>query len=152
MQNRFKFIIPLLAMTCMVQAQTQAVHSAHTEDKAAKINFLKPEDTRAFPLGKVDLCSIGGAMIGKAVFEPGWRWSTSVKPLVKTESCLAPHFQYHVSGTLRVQMDDGTIIDCVPGDVSFLPQGHDAWVIGNEPVVVIDFQGMVDYAKKSAMK
>jgi hypothetical protein len=116
------------------------------DDKAAKIDFTSIDDARTFPLGKVDLVKIGGAMIGKAVFQPGWKWSESVKPIAKTESCHAPHFQYHVSGTLRVKMDDGTIIDCKPGDVSYLPKGHDAWVLGDEPVVVIDFQGMIDYA------
>ena len=91
-------------------------------------------------------------MIGRAVFDPGWKWSTSVKPIVNTKSCEAPHFQYHVSGTLRVVMDDGTEKDLKAGDVSSLPSGHDAWVVGNEPVVVVDFQGMVDYAKTSKKK
>jgi quercetin dioxygenase-like cupin family protein len=89
---------------------------------------------------------------GRAVFEPGWRWSTSVKPLVNTKSCEAPHFQYHISGTLKIVMDDGTEKECKAGDVSLLPSGHDAWVVGNEPVVVVDFQGMVDYAKQPAKK
>jgi hypothetical protein len=96
--------------------------------------------------------NIGGTTIGRAVFEPGWRWSTSVKPLVNTGSCEAPHFQYHVSGTIKVLMDDGTEKEFNAGDVSLLPSGHDAWVVGNEPVVVIDFQGMADYAKASKRK
>lgn len=70
-----------------------------------------------------------------------------MKPIAKTRSCEAPHLQYHVSGTLRVLMDDGTEFDCRPGDVSSLPAGHDAWVVGNEPVIVVDFQGMTDYAR-----
>jgi hypothetical protein len=61
-----------------------------------------------------------------------------------------PHFQYHVAGTLKVVMDDGTELECKPGDVSLLPSGHDAWVVGNENVVIVDFQGMVDYARKAA--
>jgi len=88
-------------------------------------------------------------MIGRAVLEPGWRWSTSVKPLAKTKSCEASHFQYQLSGTLKVLMDDGTELECKAGDVALLPIGHDAWVVGKEPVVIVDFQGMVDYAKKS---
>ena len=108
-----------------------------------------PDEVRAFDKGKVELVTIGGATIGRAVFQPGWRWSTSVKPLAKTKSCEAPHFQYHVSGTLKVVMDDGTERECKAGDVSSLPPGHDAWVIGNEPAVVVDFQGMVDYARQS---
>jgi len=110
-------------------------------------NFGKPDEVREFPQGRVELIRIGGAMIGRAVFQPGWRWATSVQPLAKTHSCEAPHFQYHVSGILRVKMDDGQEFDCMPGDVSLLPSGHDAWVVGNEPAVVVDFQGMIDYAK-----
>jgi hypothetical protein len=112
--------------------------------------FGSPEEVRAFPKGKVELVTMGGKTLGRAVLEPGWRWSTSVKPIAKTDSCEAPHFQYHVSGTLRIRMDDGTEFDCQPGDVSSLPSGHDAWVVGNEPAVIIDFQGMLDYAKPPA--
>jgi hypothetical protein len=110
-------------------------------------SFGKPEEVREFPKGRVDLLKIGGAMVGRATFEPGWKWSTSVQPIAKTKSCEAPHFQYHVSGVLMVLMDDGTELECKPGDVSLLPSGHDAWVVGNEPAVIVDFQGMVDYAK-----
>ena len=110
-------------------------------------NLNSPEETRNFDKGKLDLVKIGGAMVGRAVFQPGWKWSESVKPVAKTKSCEAPHFQYHVSGTIRVRMDDGTERDLKPGDVSLLPSGHDAWVVGDEPVVVVDFQGMRDYAK-----
>jgi len=110
-------------------------------------NLNSPEETRNFDKGKLDLVKIGGAMVGRAIFQPGWKWSESVKPVAKTKSCEAPHFQYHVSGTIRVRMDDGTERDLKPGDVSLLPSGHDAWVVGDEPVVVVDFQGMRDYAK-----
>jgi hypothetical protein len=115
-------------------------------------NLNKPEEVRTFDKGRLELIKIGGATVGRGTFQPGWRWSESVKPLVKTKSCEAPHFQYHVSGTLRIKMDDGTEVDCKAGDVSLLPTGHDAWVVGNEPVVVVDFQGMVDYAKEVAKK
>jgi hypothetical protein len=110
-------------------------------------NFAKADEVREFPKGKVELVQIGGATVGRAVLEPGWRWATSVQPIAKTKSCQAPHFQYHLSGVLRVRMDDGKEFDCKPGDVSLLPPGHDAWVVGNEPVVLVDFQGMIDYAK-----
>jgi hypothetical protein len=110
-------------------------------------NFGKPDEVREFPNGRVELVNIGGALVGRAVFEPGWRWATSVQPLAKTRSCEAPHFQYHVSGVLKVRMDDGTELECRAGDVSLLPSGHDAWVVGDQPAVVVDFQGMLDYAK-----
>jgi len=71
-------------------------------------NFGKPDEVREFPNGRVEPVNIGGATVGRAVFEPGWRWATSVQPLAKTKSCEAPHFQYHVSGVLKVRMDDGS--------------------------------------------
>ncbi len=108
-----------------------------------------PEETRNFDKGKVELVKVGGATIGRGIFQPGWKWSESVKPIAKTKSCEAPHFQYHVSGTLRVLTDDGIERDLKAGDVSLLGAGHDAWVVGDEPVVVVDFQGMIDYAKES---
>lgn len=121
----------------------------NTTQKPEVKSFNKPEEVRNFPKGKVDLVNVGGALIGRGTFEPGWKWSTSVKPLAKTNSCEAPHFQYQVSGVMEVLMDDGTKHTTRAGDVCLFPTGHDAWVVGNEPVVVIDFQGMVDYAKNA---
>jgi hypothetical protein len=116
-------------------------------DQAELKNFEKPDEVREFPQGRLELIKIGGVTVGRATFEPGWRWASSVQPLAKTRSCEASHFQYHLSGVLMVRMDDGTEIECHPGDVSFLPSGHDAWVIGDEPAVIVDFQGMLNYAK-----
>lgn len=116
-------------------------------EKAVKMSFERPDEVREFPKGRVELVKMNGVTVGRAIFEPGWRWLTSVQPLAKTASCEAPHFQYHVSGTLRIRMDDGTEFECRAGDVSLLPSGHDAWVVGTEPAVVVDFQGMIDYAK-----
>jgi len=113
---------------------------------AERKDFTTPDEVRTFPRGRLELVQIGGATIGRAVFEPGWRWATSVQPIAGTRSCEAPHFQYHVSGVLKVVMDDGTELECRPGDISLLPSGHDAWVVGDEAAVVVDFQGMVDYA------
>ena len=117
-------------------------------EKAECKDFRKPDEVREFPKGRLELINIGGATVGRAVFEPGWKWSTSVQPLVNTKSWEARHFQYHVSGTLRILMDDGTEFDCRPGDVSLLPSGHDAWTVGDEAAVVVDFQGMIDYATR----
>ncbi|NUL83352.1 MAG: cupin domain-containing protein [Armatimonadetes bacterium] len=116
-------------------------------ERAEVKSFEHPDEVREFPLGRLELMRIGGATVGRAIFEPGWRWATSVQPIAQTKSCEAPHFQYHLSGTLMVLMDDGTQLECKAGDVSLLPSGHDAWVVGDEPAVVIDFQGMIDYAK-----
>jgi hypothetical protein len=119
---------------------------ARTAKKAELKSFDKPDEVRQFPKGRLELIKVGDVTIGRAVFQPGWRWSTSVKPIAGTKSCEAPHFQYHISGVIRVRMDDGSEFDCHPGDVSLLSSGHDAWVVGDEPVVIVDFQGMVDYA------
>jgi hypothetical protein len=116
-------------------------------EKAEVMSFGKPDEVREFPKGRLELIKIGGATVGRATFEPGWKWSNSIQPIVKTKSCEAAHFQYHISGVLMVVMDDGTKFECRPGDVSLLPSGHDAWVLGDEPAIVVDFQGMVDYAK-----
>ena len=121
-----------------------------SQTKAEVKSFNKPDEVRTFPKGKLELITIGGATIGRATFEPGWKWSTSVQPLVRTKSCEAPHFQYHLSGIIKIIMDDGAQFECKAGDVSLMPVGHDAWVVGNEPVVVVDFQGMVDYAKSGS--
>jgi hypothetical protein len=115
--------------------------------KMQKKNLSKPDETRTFAKGRVDLVKLGGVTFGLATLEPGWKWSTSVKPLVNTKSCEAPHLQYHLSGQLHVLMDDGSEAEYGPGDVSLLPPGHDAWVVGNAPVVVLDISGMADYAR-----
>jgi hypothetical protein len=117
--------------------------------KMQKKSLNSPDETRSFPKGKVELVTLSGVTFGRATFQPGWKWSESVKPLVKTESCEAPHTQYIISGRLKVRMDDGTEEEFGPGDVSIIPPGHDGWVVGNEPVVVIDITGMIDYAKQA---
>jgi len=116
---------------------------------AERKSFSNPDEVRTFPLGRLELVTLGGATVGRVTLEPGWRWSTSVQPIAHTLSCEAPHFQYHVSGVLRFVTDDGREFECGPGDVSLLPTGHDSWVVGDEPVVVVDFQGMLDYAKEN---
>ena len=112
-------------------------------------SFGTPDETRPFPHGRAEILKIDGADIGRLVLEPGWRWSNDVKPLAGTDSCEAPHFQYHVSGQLAIRMHDGTEFIAGPGDVTSLPQGHDAWVVGEEPVVVVDWFGASNYAKRA---
>jgi hypothetical protein len=110
-------------------------------------SFAQPDETREFPNGRAEILSVDSAQVGRLVLQPGWRWSNDVKPLAGTSSCEAPHFQYHVSGRLAIRMDDGTEFTAQPGDVTSLPKGHDAWVVGDEPVVVVDWYGASNYAK-----
>ena len=111
-----------------------------------------PDEIRTFDKGRVELATVGTVTFGRASLQPGWKWSESVKPIVKTEYCQAPHVQYHVSGRLRVKMADGSEQEFGPGDVGVIPPGHDAWVVGDEPVVAIDISGMTHYAKPPAKK
>jgi hypothetical protein len=111
------------------------------------LSYARPDEVREFPHGRVEILKVGGQEVGRLVLEPGWRWSTDVKPIAGTDSCQAPHMQYHVSGRLRIQMDDGTEFEAGPGDVTSLPSGHDAWVVGDEPAVTVDWFGASNYAR-----
>ncbi len=113
-----------------------------------KRNFAKPDETRQFELGKVDIVNIGGVTFGRATFQPGWRWSTCIGSLTNTKICDLAHVVFQISGRLHVAMQDGTEVEYGPGDLASIPPGHDAWVVGNEPVIAIDVAGMKDYAKR----
>lgn len=117
------------------------------EQKTEHRTFGKPDETREFGRGKAEILNMGGTPIGRLILQPGWKWSNDVKPIAGTASCEAPHFQYHISGRLAIKMDDGTEFIAGPGDVTSLPQGHDAWVLGDEPVVIVDWYGATNYAK-----
>ena len=109
-------------------------------------NFSSPSETRSMEKGKVDLINIGGGVVGRFTLQPGWRWSSHVKPTVKTEWCEMPHFQYQVSGRFHVLMSDGSEFETRAGEILFLPPRHDAWVVGDEEVVLIDWSGAANYA------
>ncbi|MGB3909730.1 MAG: cupin domain-containing protein [Pseudolysinimonas sp.] len=113
--------------------------------------FGEPDEVRTFPNGRAEILTMDGGEVGKLTFAPGWRWSNDLKPLVNTASCEAPHFQYHLSGKLGIRMDDGTEYVAVAGDVTSLPSGHDAWVIGEEDVVVVDWYGASHYAQPTSI-
>jgi hypothetical protein len=121
-----------------------------TQQRTEHREFSSPDETRTFDHGRLELLSVGGSDIGRLVLHPGWRWSIDVKPIAGTDLCEAPHFQYHVAGTLRIQMSDGSQFDAKPGDVTSLPAGHDAWVVGDEDVVVVDWFGASNYAQTAA--
>ena len=113
-------------------------------------SFDNPDEVREFPHGRAEILNVGGAEVGRLVFQPGWHWSTDVKPIAGTDSCRAPHFQYHLTGRLAIRMDDGTEFVAGPGDITSLPSGHDAWVLGDEEVVTVDWFGASNYAKEAS--
>jgi hypothetical protein len=119
----------------------------HTQQRTEHRSFTEPDEVRPFDNGQAEILHVGDSDIGRLVLQPGWRWSNDVQPIAGTDLCEAPHFQYHVAGTLRIRMADGTEFDAVPGDVTSLPSGHDAWVVGDEPVVVVDWYGASNYAR-----
>lgn len=111
--------------------------------------FDKPDEVRNFPNGHLEIVQTEDGEIGRAYFEPGWRWSNDVKPIAETEWCEVPHAGYQIQGTLHIKMADGEEFDLRAGDVSILPPGHDAWVIGDETVVMVDWAGFSNYALPS---
>jgi hypothetical protein len=112
------------------------------------MSFEAPEETRSFlgDTGQLELVNLEGGPVGRATFLPGWKWSEHVKPIVQTDSCQAAHLGYFVSGRMGVVMDDGEAMEYGPGDFAIMAPGHDAWIIGDEPCVVIDWQGFANYA------
>ena len=115
-----------------------------------KMSLNSPEETRPFEdgMGQLQLVNLDAGPVGRATFEPGWQWSKHVKPIAGTDSCQAPHLGYCISGRMHVVMDDGEEMDWGPGDFTIIPPGHDAWIVGDEACVVIDWQGFADYAKR----
>lgn len=113
-------------------------------------DFSAPEETRRPDKTTVELVNIAGGQVGRYTFQPGWRWSESIKPVVGTDSCQVNHVGYCIEGRLDVRHDDGSEIELVAGQVYRIAPGHDAWVVGDDPVVVIEFQGATHFAEPSS--
>jgi class 3 adenylate cyclase len=104
-------------------------------------NLRRPDEVRTFSNGRIEVFNVGDVVIGRAVYEPGWRWSTDVRPRVGTSSCEVHHQGLVISGGLRIAMDDGPELEVGPGDLFEIPPGHDAWVLGDEPWISVDYSG-----------
>ena len=118
--------------------------------ESVKKTFSTPDEIRTFDKGRVDVVHLDSQTVGMATFEPGWRWSECVKPIVGTDSCQAHHVGYALSGRLTVRMNDGTEFDAEPGTVYEIQPGHDAWVVGDDHFVGLEVQSKTaaEYAKK----
>jgi hypothetical protein len=114
------------------------------------LSFAEPTQTRTFDHGRLELLDLGGAVVGRFVLEPGWRWSHDVRPLAGTLTCREPHVGCVLTGRIHVVMDDGAAGEAGPGDVFRIDPGHDAWTVGDEPVVLLDFAGAAHYAMQPA--
>jgi uncharacterized RmlC-like cupin family protein len=110
--------------------------------------FDSPDETRTFAKGKFEIVNLGGLTIGKASYDPGWKWSEHVSPLAGTAFCEVEHVGLVVSGSAMVAFDDGTEIELTPGNLFYVPPvPHDSWVTGNEPYVSLHFLGAAQYSK-----
>lgn len=119
-----------------------------TAIRTDKKSLDAPDETRTFARGKVDMVTVGGLTLGRSTFEPGWRWSESVKPIAGTDSCELTHRGVIESGRLRVRMDGGEEMEFGPGEAYVIAPHHDGWVVGDEAVVMYDVMlEDADYAK-----
>jgi hypothetical protein len=108
-------------------------------------------ETRKFEHGMVQVVKIGAVTVGRAQFEPGWKWSNDVKPIVGTDSCMVHHTGYCISGRMHVSPNEGPEFEIGPGDANEILPGHDAWVVGDEPYTGVDFsEEIADYAKPAS--
>jgi hypothetical protein len=122
--------------------------SANPKRELLKGSLDSPEETRSIEKGKVEIVNLGNFQGLRATFEPGWKWSECVKPVAGTDSCQVAHMGYMQSGRMVIRMDDGAEHEFRAGEVGSIPPGHDAWVVGDERVVFIDFQDAAsNYAK-----
>ena len=110
-------------------------------------DFSSPDDVRTPDKTKVEVVKLAGGEVGRYTFQPGWRWSECIKPVVGGDSCQTDHIGYLVSGKMGVSHEDGTTGEVSPGSVYRIAPGHDGWVIGDEPIVTIEFQGAKHYAE-----
>jgi hypothetical protein len=110
-------------------------------------NFEQPDEVRTFHRGKLELVKVDGRTVGLFTLQPGWRWSECVKPQAGTDWCQGAHFHYQIAGRLHVIMSDGTEFEAGPGACVEIPPGHDAYVVGDETFVAVDWQGALNYVK-----
>ena len=107
-----------------------------------------PDEVRIFDKGRFELIEIGGLVLGRATYEPGWKWSVHVWPVAGTASCQVSHVGLVLQGRAMVRMDDGAELELKAGDVFAIPPGHDSWVLGDKPYVSLHLSGAGKYARR----
>jgi len=113
-------------------------------------SFEAPDEVRVMENGRFELVHLGGMTIGRATYEPGWKWSEHVGPTVGATRCNVEHVGLVLSGTATAAFDDGRVIELRAGELFYIPPiPHDSWVVGDEPYVSLHFLGADHYAKKS---
>jgi hypothetical protein len=110
--------------------------------------FEHPDEVRTFEKGKFEIVRLGGMTIGRASYEPGWKWSVHVGALSGQKSCAVEHVGLVLKGRATAAMDDGRIVEMKTGDLFYIAPGHDSWVVGNEPYVSLHFLGASEYARR----
>jgi len=140
-QQLFPPFCLLMNQVCVGSARRVAVNDVILK------RFEQPDEVRTFEKGKFELVHVGGMTIGRASYEPGWKWSVHVGAAAGAKSCQVEHVGLVVSGRATAAMDDGRIIEMKPGDLFYIAPGHDSWVVGDEPYVSLHFLGAGDYAK-----
>jgi quercetin dioxygenase-like cupin family protein len=110
--------------------------------------FDQPDEVRTFDKGKFELVKVGDMTIGRATYEPGWKWSVHVGKVAGAKSCSVEHVGLVLSGRATAAMDDGRIVEMKEGDLFYVAPGHDSWVVGNEPYISLHFLGANEYAKQ----
>ena len=123
----------------------EVVHGGPADGQEAR-SLSSPQDVREFDKGRMDVVRVGGNTIGRGVFEPGFKWSESIKPIVQTDSCEVAHVGYVLQGRMMIRMNDGSESEIKQGQAIQIAPGHDAWTLGDEPCVILEVQGAGEYA------
>jgi class 3 adenylate cyclase len=120
-------------------AHDLAIENDRTMPRLRYKSFATPDEVRAMPKGRAAVVTLDEASVGRSEFSPGWRWSNDLAPIMGTRSCQVHHLGHSVSGVLHVQMDDGEALDIPPDSIFEIPPGHDAWVVGDQPWVTVEW-------------
>jgi quercetin dioxygenase-like cupin family protein len=137
---------PCATLGAMSDAQSGRAPLAPSLDVVLR-RFDAPDETRVFDMGRFEIVRIGGMTIGRATYQPGWRWSVHVGSSTGETSCEVEHVGMVVSGCATAAMRDGRVIEMRAGDIFYIPPGHDSWVVGDQPYVSLHFVGGDEYAR-----